>query len=84
MRFLDHDAVNAKTGKRSKTQRWRDIKADLFPQPAKEGQRLRWFENEIDSYLRWRLALRDGTTKIERWSEGRKHDAAQADDLQAA
>ena len=28
MRFLDHDAVNAEIGPRSRVQIWRDVKAD--------------------------------------------------------
>jgi len=69
MRFLDHDAVNALTGPRSRVQRWRDIKADKFPPPAWDYGRKRWPDTEITSFLRWRLAVRDGETRIERWSE---------------
>jgi predicted DNA-binding transcriptional regulator AlpA len=69
MKFLEHEAVNVKTGPRSRAQRWRDVRADLFPPPAKDGQRNRWPETEIESYQRWRLAVRDGETTIERWSE---------------
>ena len=69
MRFLDHDAVNALTGPRSRVQRWRDIKTDKFPPPAWDYGRKRWPDTEITSFLRWRLAVRDGETTIERWSE---------------
>jgi predicted DNA-binding transcriptional regulator AlpA len=71
MRLLDHDGVNAKTGPRSKPQRWRDVKADKFPRPVKDGDQNRWPETEIESYAAWRIAVRDGTTKAETWSAWR-------------
>jgi predicted DNA-binding transcriptional regulator AlpA len=69
MRLLDDDQVDAKIGESSKTTKWRKAKGDRFPQPVKDGGENRWLESEIDSYIRWCIALRDGTTKIERWSE---------------
>jgi len=72
MKFLDHDEVNARVGRRSVVQRWRDIKADRFPppvSPGRGGSRNAWVDREIASYQRWRIALRDGETEITRWSE---------------
>ena len=69
MRLLDLNAVTAKIGPRSKTKAWRGGREDLFPLPVKDGGENRWLEDEIDAYVRWRIAIRDGTTKIERWSE---------------
>jgi predicted DNA-binding transcriptional regulator AlpA len=80
MKFLDHDAVNALTGPRSRVQRWRDIRDDQFPPPVFDGQRKRWPDREIESFLAWRLALRDGATQAMRWSdwlaEQKKKEAA--------
>jgi predicted DNA-binding transcriptional regulator AlpA len=69
VRLLSHEQVNELTGKRSRIQRWRDAKADRFPPPVRDGDRKRWPDTEIESYLRWRIAVRDGETTIERWSE---------------
>jgi hypothetical protein len=73
MRFLDHDAVNALTGPRSRVQRWRDIKADKFPPPAWDYGRKRWPDTEITSFLRWRLAvswsrLSEQLFRVDKWS----------------
>ena len=78
MRLLDHEAVNAKVGPRSKAQRWRDWENDRFPPPTKDGDRNRWPETEIDSYIRWRIAVRDGTTTITHWSEWWAAECARA------
>jgi hypothetical protein len=69
MKFLDDDDLDERLGPRSKVQRWRDAKNDLFPLPVKVGNRNRFADDEIKSYQRWRIAVRDGTTKIKRWSE---------------
>jgi predicted DNA-binding transcriptional regulator AlpA len=69
MKFLDHSELIPRVGKRSKVKTWRDVKADRFPPPVYDGERQRWVDIEIDSYQRWRLAVRDGDTTIERWSE---------------
>jgi predicted DNA-binding transcriptional regulator AlpA len=61
--FLTHQDVNAKVGARSKSQRWRDVRNDVFPAPAKDGARNnRWSSEEIDAFLKWRLELRDRVT----------------------
>jgi predicted DNA-binding transcriptional regulator AlpA len=59
VRLLSHEQVNELTGKRSRIQRWRDAKADRFPPPVRDGDRKRWPDTEIESYLRWRIAVRD-------------------------
>ena len=69
MKFLDHDALIPRLGKRSKVKTWREVKADRFPPPVYDGDRQRWPYIEIDSYQRWRVALRDGETAIQRWSQ---------------
>jgi predicted DNA-binding transcriptional regulator AlpA len=68
MKFLGYESVNAKIGPRSRVQIWRDIKNDRFPLPVLNGGRKAWVDYEITSYQRWRLAVRDGETTIERWS----------------
>jgi predicted DNA-binding transcriptional regulator AlpA len=59
MRLLDHDAVNERTGPRSKAQRWRDIQAGLFPRPVKVGSRNLWPEDEVDAWIESRIRARD-------------------------
>jgi predicted DNA-binding transcriptional regulator AlpA len=59
MKLLDHDAVNEKTGPRSKTQRWRDIRGGLFPRPVKVGSRNLWPEDEVDAWIEARIRARD-------------------------
>lgn len=61
MKLLDHDAVNAKTGPRSKTQRWRDINDGKFPAPVKVGSRNLWPEEEIDRWIAERINERDNS-----------------------
>jgi predicted DNA-binding transcriptional regulator AlpA len=78
VRLLNHDQVNELTGKRSRIQRWRDAKADRFPPPVRDGDRKRWPDTEIESYLRWRIAIRDGATKATRWSEWVAEQAEEA------
>jgi predicted DNA-binding transcriptional regulator AlpA len=81
MRFLDHDAVNAEIGPRSRVQIWRDIRSDRFPRPVLNGGRKAWVDYEIASYQRWRLAVRDGETAIERWSEWWKADRQREEEV---
>src|SRR5262249_60319906 len=78
VRLLNHDQVNELTGKRPRIQRWRDPKADRFPPPVRDGDRKRWPDTEIESYLRWRIAVRDGATKAIRWSEWVAEQAEEA------
>jgi prophage regulatory protein len=59
MKLLDHEAVNAKAGPRSKCQRWRDVNAGTFPKPVKIGSRLMWVEEEIDRWIEARIRARD-------------------------
>jgi predicted DNA-binding transcriptional regulator AlpA len=82
LKFLDHDQVNERLGPRSREQRWRDIRDDAFPAPIKDGTQNRWPDGEIESWARWRIAVRDGTTKITRWSEWWKADRAAAESIQ--
>jgi predicted DNA-binding transcriptional regulator AlpA len=69
MKLLDNEALGEIIGKRSPVQRWRDVRADEFPRPVLQGKSKRWVDEEIASYIRWRRALRDGTTTIEKWSK---------------
>ena len=64
--FLDHGQVRERVGKRSKTKTWRQVKNDEFPPPAQDGGINKWPDDEIAAYIRWRIALRDGTTT--KWS----------------
>jgi predicted DNA-binding transcriptional regulator AlpA len=64
-RLLDHDAVNEKTGPRSKIQRWRDIRAGAFPKPVKVGSRNLWPEDEIDNWIAERIRERDAALASE-------------------
>jgi predicted DNA-binding transcriptional regulator AlpA len=57
--LIDHEAVNAKTGPRSKVQRWRDVKAGKFPPPVKVGSRNLWVAEEIEAWIAERIAERD-------------------------
>jgi predicted DNA-binding transcriptional regulator AlpA len=84
MRFLDHDAVNAEIGPRSRVQIWRDVKADRFPRPVLIGGRKAWIDREVASYQRWRQCLRDGETTMERWSQWWKLDCQRAEREAAA
>jgi len=84
MKFLDHDAVNAEIGPRSRVQIWRDVKADQFPRPVLVGGRKAWVDREIASFQRWRQALRDNETEIKTWSAWWEHDRRQVEEEAAA
>lgn len=58
--LLDDDDLTARGVRpKSKTQRWRLIKADKFPKPVRQGNRNTWLESEIDKYLADLIAARD-------------------------
>jgi predicted DNA-binding transcriptional regulator AlpA len=78
MKFLDHDAVNLLIGPRSRVQRWRDVKTDLFPRHVLIGGRQRWPDTDIALYQQWRLAVRDGATTAAHWSEWLAEQAEKA------
>ena len=82
MKLLNHDAVIALIGPRSRAQIWRDIKADRFPAPI-FGGRSAWVDREILSFLRWRIALRDGETEITTWAAWWALDRQRAEDESA-
>jgi prophage regulatory protein len=50
-KIIREPEVERRTG-RSRTQRWRDIRADKFPTPIELGPNaIGWFEDEIDAWL---------------------------------
>jgi hypothetical protein len=69
MIFLTHHAQTARIGPRSKAQMKRDEEADVFPRAVRVGGQLLRTDVEIESWQRWKLAQRDGTTTIQKWSQ---------------
>ena len=60
MRVLDRDALKHKGINYSRTQLWRLIDSGLFPKPITiGGGRNAWVEEEVDAYLRARVAARN-------------------------
>jgi len=55
----DDDLTERGVEPRSKAQRWRLIKAGKFPRPIKIGTRNLWPEDEIDAFIKARIAERD-------------------------
>jgi hypothetical protein len=50
-RLLSHEDINARGSRKlSRTQRWRDVKAKLFPGPVDGGLANAWPESDIDYY----------------------------------
>jgi prophage regulatory protein len=67
MKLLDKDGLREKGIKYSDVQRWRLIRAGLFPQPIKLGAehgRNAWIEAEIDRWITDRIAERDAGTAV--------------------
>lgn len=63
MRLLDHEDLTALGVRpRSRAQRWRLIRAGKFPRPIKCGASNVWPESEILSWIRARIAERDGAS----------------------
>ena len=62
-RLIRDPEVEAKT-RRSRTQRWRDIRAGNFPAPVQIGPNaVAWFEDEVDAWLASRPRVS--------WAQGR-------------
>jgi prophage regulatory protein len=60
-RVLREPVVHRKT-RRSRTQRWRDIRKGTFPPPIELGPNsIGWFEDEIDEWLATRRRRTYGT-----------------------
>ena len=59
MKLIDDTGLEEKGLKRSKVQRWRDVRAGKFPKPVKVGCRNLWVEDEIDNWIAERIAERD-------------------------
>jgi predicted DNA-binding transcriptional regulator AlpA len=60
-RILRDPEVTARTGK-GRVQRWRDIKAGIFPAPIQIGPNsIGWYEDEIDAWLAARPRRTYGT-----------------------
>lgn len=69
-RFLRLPAVSDRTGhKHSKI--YKDIAAGIFPPPVKVGRDSLWVEEEINAWIRARIAERDGEGPAPRllWTE---------------
>jgi hypothetical protein len=49
-RMLSHQDLNERGRPKSREQRWRDVKAKLFPRPVDVGHVKAWPENDIDYY----------------------------------
>ena len=49
-RMLSHQDLSERGFRKSRTQRWRDIKAKLFPRPSDTGLANSWPEDLIDYY----------------------------------
>ena len=59
MKLLDHKGLAEKGVKFSDTHIWRLIREHDFPKPVKIGNRNHWVEQEVDRYIREKLAERD-------------------------
>jgi prophage regulatory protein len=61
MRVIEYSDLKSLKGvSYSTTQLWRLIKAGQFPRPIKiGGGRNAWLEEEVDAYLKARVAARD-------------------------
>ena len=47
--------VQARTGNRSRTQIWRDVRAGTFPAPVEVGpNQIGWFDDEVDVWQKSR------------------------------
>ena len=59
LRFLRLPVVEQRTG-RKKSKIYKDAAIGIFPSPVKVGRDSLWVEEEIDAWIRARIAERDG------------------------
>jgi predicted DNA-binding transcriptional regulator AlpA len=60
VKLLDSMALRTEKGITfSKTHRWRQCRAGLFPEPIKLGSRVYWLEHEIDAWIAARARERE-------------------------
>ena len=63
-KLLNGKEVEERTG-RSRTQRWRDIKAGKFPAPIETGpNQVEWYEDEIAAWQESRPRRTYGATQL--------------------
>jgi prophage regulatory protein len=65
MRLLDYEGLKAKGFRYSRAHLWRLIKAGRFPRPVKlgPGSRNAWVEQEIDAFIKSKVAERDASAR---------------------